>query len=362
MKKNTRECGVVKRNNSLDLLRIFACVSVVLIHSNAAIPYANLYPDVWCKVYFVQNFLNTITRFSVPVFFMLSGAFALSKSANSNFKRFYCKSFYKAYLPTLAVIALLVPVSIMEGTPLINIIFALITGDYFNLWFMYTLFFLYLLTPFIIRFKETIPNKTYVIATILLLILSCASQSLSTHRLAYTTGNVFSYLSYYLVGDVIFSFFKNQQKRLKRSRRILICVAIVVIVFCTFFVRQFGVTLYSFDPYKAFFSPTIMLFSILLFLLFNNITISTNLSKISNLTFYVYLFHTPVIKVLVTLFRDTLPFGNIALVIILTTVTVIISFGLSLTYTFFWTILERIFKVKEKWESLGIWKECPTEQ
>lgn len=70
----------------LDLLRILACFSVVMLHSSAQFWYDLPVDDVnWL----VANSYNAVSRFGVPVFVMLSGALFLSPQREIGLKKLY---------------------------------------------------------------------------------------------------------------------------------------------------------------------------------------------------------------------------------------------------------------------------------
>ena len=70
----------------LDLLRILACFSVVMLHSSAQFWYDLPVNDVnWL----VANSYNAVSRFGVPVFVMLSGALFLSPQREIGLKKLY---------------------------------------------------------------------------------------------------------------------------------------------------------------------------------------------------------------------------------------------------------------------------------
>ena len=72
------------RYNNYDLLRIISTIAVILIHSNFHY-FCDRYSTPLLSVnYTVESFVNIITRFSVPVFVMLSGGFNLSNEKNEN--------------------------------------------------------------------------------------------------------------------------------------------------------------------------------------------------------------------------------------------------------------------------------------
>ena len=77
----------LKTNNriiSYDVMRIFAAVAVVMIHS-----VAEFIKD--CPVmsidYAVMNIIDSITRFSVPLFVMISGALILDEEKEFSMKK-----------------------------------------------------------------------------------------------------------------------------------------------------------------------------------------------------------------------------------------------------------------------------------
>jgi surface polysaccharide O-acyltransferase-like enzyme len=57
------------------------------------------------KYYIIESLFNMVSRFSVPIFVMLSGAFLLHKESNGDAKAFYKKSCKKLLVPTLIVMA-----------------------------------------------------------------------------------------------------------------------------------------------------------------------------------------------------------------------------------------------------------------
>ena len=93
------------RSNNLDLLRIVATISVIVIHVNYQFFQFRYQSPQFEVNYVVQSSLNLITRFSVPAFVMLSGYFILNNAANCDIKSFYknqvIKSFFQRYLSSL---------------------------------------------------------------------------------------------------------------------------------------------------------------------------------------------------------------------------------------------------------------------
>src|SRR5262249_28179773 len=66
-----------KRNPNLDLLRIAACLAVVMLHTSARTIY--LYGEVSALSWNAADLINSATRWCVPVFVMISGALIASR-------------------------------------------------------------------------------------------------------------------------------------------------------------------------------------------------------------------------------------------------------------------------------------------
>ena len=225
----------VKRLPNFDLLRVIAAFSVMLIHVNW---------NYFGKVYDTPSdsfewifgaLVNLVTRFSVPAFVMISGAFILQNGQNADFIAFYKKVIIKIFAPSCVVILLLVPVrigmNILAHKNLMSGLRGILTGGFFNLWYIYMLVGLYLLTPFMIRLKSILTWKQYKTATIALMIWAMMSQAFSSYKLACSIGVVFAFLAYYLMGDII----RSESKKI--SSLYLFTIGSVCIILGFFSVR-----------------------------------------------------------------------------------------------------------------------------
>ena len=102
---------MTERENNYDLLRIVSSIAVIMIHVSSIwldridiiiangpknnLCIENMYSPAVICIY------NSISRFAVPCFIMLSGAFILDNERNLDYKTFYCKSFAKVGIPTI---------------------------------------------------------------------------------------------------------------------------------------------------------------------------------------------------------------------------------------------------------------------
>lgn len=205
-------------------------------------------------------------------------------------------------------------------------------GNYYNLWFMYMLVGLYLLTPFIIKLRDAVSEKIYIRFAVGMLVWAVVSQSLSGQLAAYEIGVIISFLSYYLIGDVILIYVE-----LKHGTAYYFCIAVLMFAL-TFIARYRGSTYYMDNAYTAFFSPFIVVASICVFAGVKNIKVDRDVSWLSNKTFYIYMFHSVIYTVLV---RRAWPiFGakhDSFQIIVIAALTFILPLLVSIVYDSLWS-------------------------
>ena len=76
--------GILTRNISFDLLRVLSALSVVALHVSAQYI---MISEVDSLFFRLSNFLNSISRFGVPIFVMLSGVLFLSEDKELSIKK-----------------------------------------------------------------------------------------------------------------------------------------------------------------------------------------------------------------------------------------------------------------------------------
>lgn len=83
------------RQTNFDLLRIICTIAVVMIHVSgfykAAITDEGVFDEKYLRHVPTIVIYNTLSRFAVPCFMMLSGAFLLANDKNAEY-RFFIKS------------------------------------------------------------------------------------------------------------------------------------------------------------------------------------------------------------------------------------------------------------------------------
>ena len=186
----------------IDNLRAIACVMVVIIHATSfqVVNFSAIDTPVW----WTANLLDSASRASVPLFFMISGAlFWGERSAQPrHFLRIgLCLLFYSA----MALLYILLMTKIGFWPPLAHI---LQKPVFFHLWFFYAIGLIYLLSPFI-QVKQV--SRGMLFATV------CVAGVLANPQLPalnlggfhllplnlYITGDAFYYLLYALLGRAL---------------------------------------------------------------------------------------------------------------------------------------------------------------
>ena len=79
---------------AFDGLRILAAFAVVVLHTVAPL-FMDSYPS---SDWNVANVYESLVRWSVPVFFMISGALFLNKGKELNLGRLYKKNIFRIFL------------------------------------------------------------------------------------------------------------------------------------------------------------------------------------------------------------------------------------------------------------------------
>ncbi len=249
------------------MLRIISTFAVVLIHVNANVADSN---NISFVGFNFCSLINIITRFSVLCFVMLSGAFILNNEKNADYKHFYAKSFYKIGIPLIIFSFLMLIISevsaIMKGTGYIESVLSLLKGNFNNYWFMFMLVGLYFLVPIIIRIKNTISKKCYTIGSFVWLFVAMISQLTSTYSVSWAFGIIFSFVGYFLVGNVIY----ENMSRIK-FKGLYFIFAIISYVLLFVYRGITGFSRFSIDAYSNWFSPLIIIASICVFIAFGGI-------------------------------------------------------------------------------------------
>lgn len=301
------------RECNYDLLRVISMIAVIMIHvsitwisgfskyiSDGGEINMLLYPIMAC-VY------NTISRFAVPCFIMLSGAFVLDDDKTADYYNFYHKKFMKIGVPTIIFSILYVLYRILlcflgEGSVLkeaVTLIKDIIVGaPFYHMWYIYMLLVLYMLAPVAVRFKDSISYRNFRRSAFIFLVLATISRwTTGVVRLNWDLGQSFEYLGYFMIGYVIR---KDLQKNNFKGI-LLILLGIAMEIALAFAEYKFQIV-DGIDENElnfqivAPYAPTIAMVSLIIFAGFTMLEIGYNkhIKKLADMSLIIYLVHAGV--------------------------------------------------------------------
>ena len=148
-----------KRIIQFDALRVIAAFAVALLHTSAQRYYESFPSAEWDA----RNLYDSVVRWAVPIFIMISGAFFLDSN-----KRINTKSLFSKYITRLLFIyvfwSIVYYVYIFWGKmSLFTLTTELIKGPY-HFWFLKTLIGLYILVPLLRVIAADIKIERYFLA------------------------------------------------------------------------------------------------------------------------------------------------------------------------------------------------------
>ncbi len=135
-----------------DLLRIVAIATVVTLHVSSGL--AGQYGATRLDWWWVGNVVDSLTRWSVPAFIMLSGMLLLGHGSDMSIGVFLRKRFARVFIPyAFWALAVYVPwKALVERQPfsVAQTVREFLRGStYYHLWFIYTIMNTYLIAPIV---------------------------------------------------------------------------------------------------------------------------------------------------------------------------------------------------------------------
>lgn len=295
---------------TLDIMRIFAILAVVMIHSS----YEFLLDGyvISDSNYFIANVLDTISRFGVPFFVMISGALLLDEdkrmSWNIVLKKYVFNILILLFFWSLfysIIYQIIFPVIKLKSVNAISIldfVDALING-HFHLWYLYMIIGLYLMTPLLRKFVDKDNEKSVIIFILISVLiqfteplfqlgsiyyqpLTYVSEFINKFQLQFFCG----YTTYYILGWYIVHIgVKGKCKT--RLLYLLGCTGLIGTITLVQITKNI-------DLCHSNMSILILLYSVSLFVFFTNFDTSKfsektrmNLIKLSSFSFGVYAIH-----------------------------------------------------------------------
>ena len=176
-----KDVKALDRMAYLDVLRIFAAFSVVMLHSAAQFWYTL---DIRSTEWLIANSYDAVFRFGVPVFMMISGAVFLNPNYKVDVKRLYTHNIFR-----LAVIYIVWSCAYglfdciwlfgIKSMSIKEILREMISGRY-HLWFLPMIIGVYVLLPILKGWLERAEKKDVKYFIVMFLLLQVGVETLRT--------------------------------------------------------------------------------------------------------------------------------------------------------------------------------------
>jgi len=322
-----------------DVLRVLATLAVIVLH----ISVHNWYDtDVHTSQWLAYNFYDSMVRWCVPIFVMISGALFLGR--NISLQKLFSKNILRIVTAFIVWATIYSAVEFLEGTPFFTAVLHIPHGHY-HMWFLLMIVGIYLVIPFMQKIAESRTLTKYFL--LLTLIFTFAIPQISSilslfnAKLGNGANMIERYLQFHFtlgyVGYFVLGYYLSTTEISKKVRWIIYGLAV------TGFVLTFALsTILSHKtgiPDDTFYKNTtfsVLAESIGVFVFFKyNVTklgkrMSTIVTKLSLYSFGAYLVHAMVIEQLDYLFGfSTENFSPFASVPAVTLVVFVISFFIS---------------------------------
>lgn len=256
------------------------------------------------------NIYQILGRTGVPLFVMLSGALLLQPSKTESLKVFFKKRWARIGLPFLFWGAIYFAWDYFANHLALTsgfIFQGILSGPYYQFWYLYMLVGLYLFTPILRIVVAHIDRQTFKYFLVVWFLGAFISPIPGLFGAYHLDGNVLTiplWIGYFMLGVFLLDVKMNV-----RTLFFLMTLGLVSTAVGTYAIAATvgGSQTYFFHDY---FSPTMILASVMLFLLLNTLKVPSNqaeaphakinwlLKQISQSTLGIFLFHVIVLEIL----------------------------------------------------------------
>lgn len=221
----------------IDYLRCMALLGVIIIHTTA--PYYAKFESINFYDWWFSNILNALSRFSVPVFIMISGAVLLGK--NYEVKDFYIKRGVRLLLPFIFWSTAYMVFDYLYGhySPVMlaeNFIFSGKASG--HLWYLTIIIWLMFFTPFINNFingkKISYNDFVYMTAVFCLFMIlnqiSTMGNNIYGYKIDWNIKSFYLYICYFILGYYLRLFYE----RIPIGNILPLFISSIIIAFASF--------------------------------------------------------------------------------------------------------------------------------
>ena len=287
-----------------DYLRIAAVFCVILLHIQAV----HIWGNIGTPVFFVYDFFNSITRWCVPVFVMISGALFLDPERDIQIGRLHKKNLLRIITAFAFWSLLYALVDYLEGMRLRDAVFNIARGHY-HLWYLLMLAGLYLVVPILRKVTESKKLTEYFLILWFVLILCLKTIIYLAGFLSHSYSDLFSEISDKLnfcvaggySGYFVIGYYLNRYDISKRNRILIYLMGLAGLI-ATFLLPLLYYNLKGNPTINFNENLTVNIFflsvAVFVFFKYNIKNLRTNIivSTLSECSFGIYLVHLLILE------------------------------------------------------------------
>lgn len=331
-----------------DILRIVATFAVILLHVSCSYWDTNTFNLDWN----VRNIYDSLVRWCVPIFVMISGALFLNPQKQIFTKKLYTKNIVRIISAFFlwSFIYTIYQYVFINNQDITTLIVYFFNGPY-HFWFLYMIVGLYITVPILRQITKDISTTKYfliiafIFTFVLPLILVITSKalpfitikSIGITRLSYKIFNIINlsiitigYSGYFILGYYLNYIFNPSKRQLKFIYSLGIISFILIATFtASISYIKGGLSEYFYDYLTLF----VLFEAIAVYLFVKNFTPKLKLSLkaikiityLSNISFGIYCVHILVLSILSIIGFSSTRFNTIISIPIISVLTFIIS-------------------------------------
>lgn len=293
---------VPSHKNYIDYIRSYSALAVVTIHCTGA--FFAEFDGKFSTDWWIANTLNSFSRFSVPIFLMVSGAVLLGKSIST--PEFYRRRLVRLLPPILFWNLLYLFFSIYKGLAPADIFWFVKTNIFlegkaeYHLWYLSMFFCIMLFAPFInLYLKGQTPSSTdhKLLVAVFFLIFTLQGTSLVSEVVFQRSIEWHTSFPWY-IAYFVFGFLVDRGSILKEtSTRLLLSIVLLLSIFGALANYYIATThgIFSDSLIMSNTGPIVFTITITLFCYLRKVhqesTPSVFIKSVSNASFGIYLIH-----------------------------------------------------------------------
>lgn len=356
------------REGNYDLLRIVSAIAVIVIHVSSvyagAITDSEVFGDYYLSHLLTTCTYNVLSRFAVPCFIMLSGAFILADERNADFRFFYQKTFRNVGIPTLIFSFLyfiyftLIKIMkiVIKDSDINEVLWPLkswIKGEpCYHMWYLYMMIGVYLLVPVILALKKQIGEQRFEKAAWIFLALASIGYWTSDHLLKWDIGFSFYFCGYLMIGYVLRKKAASKKNNFRAISLIAAGFFTEIGIICPRYLQALSRISDEELKYSIIgpLAPQIAAASVLIFAGFSRLSVRRDLGRLSSCMFLVYLFHAGIWDILKKVVLKQIALSSDNRIVIPSFIIIIFFLSLlaSVIYQAVWNWIDRKWLVSDK--------------